>query len=301
MRSIHMPPLVLRTSAALLAVCWLVAMMMPAGAQSAGTDSPRRIVAIGGSVTEIVYALGEEARLAGRDTTSVYPREALALPDVGYIRALSPEGVLSVNPDLILALDGAGPPETVGVLKESGIAFATVPEGFDGDAIVAKIVAVGQALGVEEKAAALADRVSRDLADAAAAPSQGEPTRVLFILSMQGGRIMAAGAQTHADAMIRLAGAVNAMEGMNGYKQVSDEAVIQARPDVILMMDRRGDHAISDDDLFGHPAISPTAAAANRRIVRMDGLYLLGFGPRTAEAVRDLGTALNSQSHAARR
>ncbi|MGE0230286.1 MAG: hemin ABC transporter substrate-binding protein [Flavobacteriaceae bacterium] len=301
MRPIQLPSLVLRASAIVLALGWLLAMMIPAGAESEKEAMPRRIIAIGGSVTEIVFALGQQDRLVGRDTTSVYPPEASAVADVGYIRALSPEGVLSVNPDLILALEGAGPPETVGVLEESGIPLVTIPEGYDGDAIVAKIRATGKALGVPGKADELADKVSRDLAAATTTTAKGEPKRVLFILSMQGGRVMAAGSQTHADAMIRLAGGTNALDDMNGYKQVSDEAVIEAKPDVILMMDRRGDHAISDDDLFSNPAISPTPAGINRNVVRMDGLYLLGFGPRTAEAVRDLGAALNEQSHAARK
>ena len=87
-----------------------------------------RIAAIGGSITEIVYALGEEKQLVARDSTSLYPEAALALPDVGYMRALSPEGVLSVNPTGILALQGSGPKEAVDVLKKASVPFIEVPE-----------------------------------------------------------------------------------------------------------------------------------------------------------------------------
>src|SRR5690606_20289178 len=80
-----------------------------------------RVVAVGGSITEIVYALGEEKRLAGRDSTSVYPPEALQLPDVGYMRQLSPEGVLSVSPDAILMLEGSGPPSALDVLGKASV------------------------------------------------------------------------------------------------------------------------------------------------------------------------------------
>lgn len=293
MRSASVRSLVRRAAMPIALAAWLAAAAMPAGAQPADPAAARRIVAIGGAVTEIIFALGEEGRLVGRDSTSVHPAGVFALPDVGYIRALSPEGVLSIDPDLIVALDGAGPPEAVAVLKESGIPFVTIPEGYDGPAIVRKIEATGKAIGVPEKAATLAQEVSRrlDAATAAAVP-EGERKRVLFILSTQGGRIMAAGADTHADSMIRLAGAINPLAGMHGYKQVNDEAIIEAAPDVILMMDRRGDHAIDDGELFAHPAIRPTPAGIDRRIVRMDGLYLLGFGPRTADAVHDLNEAL---------
>jgi iron complex transport system substrate-binding protein len=76
---------------------------------------PSRIASIGGSLTEIVYALGQQEHLVARDSTSLYPQEALKLPDVGYMRQLSPEGVLSVNPSGILALQGSGPKEAVEV------------------------------------------------------------------------------------------------------------------------------------------------------------------------------------------
>ena len=77
-------------------------------------ESPKldtsRLVSIGGDVTEIIYALGEEKRLIARDSTSLYPKEATQLPDVGYMRALSPEGILAVNPTAIIAVEGSGPP-----------------------------------------------------------------------------------------------------------------------------------------------------------------------------------------------
>lgn len=82
-------------------------------------DPASRVVSLGGAVTEIVFALGEEDRLVARDTTSDHPAAAEELPDVGYIRALSAEGVLSVSPDLILAEEGAGPPEAVELLKRA--------------------------------------------------------------------------------------------------------------------------------------------------------------------------------------
>jgi iron complex transport system substrate-binding protein len=252
-----------------------------------------RIVSIGGSLTEIIYALGEEDRLVARDSTSVYPPAVFELPDVGYIRQLSPEGVLSVNPSGILALHGAGPREAVDVLKKASVPYVEIPDNFDHAGILAKIRAVGEALDVEEKAGRLAAEVDASLSAVEKQTAAIERRkRVLFILSMQDGKVMASGTETAANGIIELAGAVNAIDGYTGYKQVSDEAIITAAPDVVLMMDRSGNHAISDDDLFAHPGIAPTPAAAARQVVRMDGSYLLGFGPRTAQAVHDLAVAL---------
>ena len=271
----------------------LAAVARPAGAEDATVlPDTSRVVAIGGAVTEIVFALGEQKHLVARDSTGTYPEAAKALPDVGYMRALSPEGVLSVDPTGIIALQGSGPREAVDVLKKASVPYVEVPETYDNEGILERIRVVGKALGVEDKAAALAADTEAKL-KAAEARTAGidRKKRVLFILSMQGGKIMAAGAHTGADGIVTLAGAANAIEGFSGYKQLSDEAIVTAAPDVILMMDHAGP-GVSDDDLFGNAAISQTPAGQARRVIRMDGGYLLGYGPRTADAISDLSKAL---------
>ena len=254
-----------------------------------------KLVAIGGAVTEIVYALGEGGRLVARDSTSTFPEEAVKLPDVGYMRQLSPEGVIAVNPTAILAVEGSGPADALAVLKSAGIPFETVPEGYDRAAILKKIDVVGKFLGVEDKAKELEAQVGADLdaaiADAAKRP-ETERKRVLFILSFQNGRVMAAGGHTAADGIIGLAGAINATEGsFDGYKPLTDEAIIKAKPDVVMVMTRPGAGS-TDEEVLAHPAISVTPAAANKAILRMNSLHLLGFGPRTASALRDLNKEL---------
>ncbi|MBF9036700.1 ABC transporter substrate-binding protein [Rhodobacterales bacterium HKCCE2091] len=265
--------------------------LVPVAALRAQTARAGRVVAIGGAVTEIVYALGEGDRLIGRDSTSTHPEAALDLPDVGYMRALSPEGVLSLDPDLVIAEDGAGPPEAIAVLNAASVDFVTVPEGFDDGAVGAKVRVVARALGVDGEP--LAARIEREIAAASRDAGRGDRPRVLFVLSLQGDRVMASGTGTAADGIIGLAGGQNAVAAFTGYRQMTDEAVIGAAPDVILMMDR-GDHAGGRSDLAAHPALATTPAVRNGAVVRMDGLLLLGFGPRTPEAVRRLAAALDT-------
>ncbi len=279
-----------RRTNGLLSVALLSAMSLgPASAEQAD-----RVLALGGSVTEIIYALGQGHRLIARDSTSSHPPEARALPDVGYVRALSPEGVLSVDPDLIVAIEGSGPPETMDVLQSAEVELVTVAEGYDAEAVLKKIAVVADALGVPEEGARLADEVESGLKAAVAASRTDTPPKVLFILSLQGGRILAAGKDTAAEGIIALSGGQNAMAGFQGYKQVSDEAVLQAAPDVILMMDRSGAHSPASRDnseILSHPVLGQTPAAKSGAIVRQPGLLLLGFGPRTPEAVNTLSSA----------
>lgn len=271
----------------------VIAVPLPAEASEKGNPDAKRIVSVGGTITEILYALGAGDRVIARDSTSTYPAEVTAKPDVGYMRALSSEGVLAQKPDLILSEDGAGPPDVIGILKASEVPMVTVDTPPDAKAIGKKIEDVGAAVGLADKAKVLADKVDADLAilskDVSAVGTKKK--RVLFVLSMAGGRIMAAGKDTEAAAIIELAGGINAAPEITGYKPLTDEAVIAAAPDVILTM-QRGDHAAKPNEVFALPAFQSTPAAAAKALISMDGLYLIGFGPRTPAAGRELASKL---------
>ncbi len=257
-----------------------------------------RIVSVGGSLTEIVYALGAEKMLAARDQTSIYPDAVKKLPDIGYMRQLAPEGVLSVNPTGILLLEGSGPQDTLDVLKKASVPMIVVPETYTGESVVKKIEIVGKALGLEDKAKTLAAEVSRDIEAAEkAASGHSSRKRVLFILSAPGGRMMASGTGTAANGMIELAGGENVITEYHGYKQLTDEAVEKAAPDMILMMDT-GSDGMTPESLLKNPVIAATPAGRDKNVVSMEATYLLGFGPRTGAAIRDLSAKLYGASSA---
>lgn len=252
-----------------------------------------RIVSIGGSITEILYALGMQQKIVAVDTTSIYPPSALKdKPNVGYMRQLSAEGVLALAPTLVLAIDGSGPKEMIDVLQQANVSFISVPDKFTGDGIIAKIDTIARDVGVPQRGDCLAGVVRRDIAALARIREQiKQPAKVAFILSLANGRPMMAGRSTAAAGIIAMAGARNAFDDFDGYKMVNDEAIVGARPDAVLAM-QSGEHALSADTVFAEPALAMTPAAKNRNLIAMDGLYLLGFGPRTARAARDLAGRL---------
>lgn len=258
------------------------------------TADASRIVSIGGAITEILYALGEEDKIVGVDTTSLYPpRAAREKPSVGYMRRLSPEGVLGLRPTLILAITGSGPKDTMVVLQAAKVSTVVVPDSYSGEGILDKIRTVARFTGEPARGECLVRRVSADLdALAKLKAAIGKRKRVLFVLSFINGRAMAAGRGTAADGIIRMAGAVNAIDAFDGYKTISNEAVIAAKPDVVLTMERGGPGNVAADTVFTQPAFAATPAAATRAFVSMEGLYLLGFGPRSARAARDLALTL---------
>ncbi|MEP2947069.1 MAG: ABC transporter substrate-binding protein, partial [Lentilitoribacter sp.] len=118
--------------------------------------------------------------------------------------------------------------------------------------------------------------------------SVGTKKKVLFVLSNNGGNILAAGANTSAEGMIIMAGADNALVSMQGYKPATDEAIFEAAPDVIVMMNRHGSDESATNEILNHPAIIGTPAGQSKSLITMDGLYLLGYGPRTGQAVLEL-------------
>jgi iron complex transport system substrate-binding protein len=257
---------------------------------SAAAGDASRIVSIGGAVTEILYALGADKNIVGVDSTSVYPQRALTeKPNVGYMRQLSAEGVLGLRPSLILASEGSGPRETIAVLKAAQVPIIVVPDVFSGEGIIEKVRVVANAVGATERGACIADAVRGDLDQLGKLRGQvTRPKRVMFVLSIVGGRAMVSGKHTAADGIIAMAGGVNAVTDYEGYKTLTDEAIIAARPDIVLTIERGGPNPVGPRELFGLPAFSATPAAAKSSFIAMDGLYLLGFGPRTARAARDL-------------
>lgn len=285
-----------------LALCavFLIALMSQASAQSvvdaAGrkveTGPAQRLLTLGSDVTEIVYALGGGDRVIAVDRGSRYPADTLSKPNVGYRRSLSSEGVLALGPDLIIASEDIGPPPVVEVLKTTSIPLLLVPEDNSLAGIEKKVMLIAAALQREEEGRRLAQTVRADFAAAMRLTEAIPPEKRKKVVFFHGlTRLSAAGAGTAADAIIRYAGGVNPMSEMQGYKAASEEYLLKAAPDAILLMSD-GKGGPTADTVFSIPALKLTPAAKNRGLIVLDGAYMIGFGPRTAEAVRDLATAL---------
>lgn len=266
--------------------------IVDAAGRSVTVADTSRIVAVGGTVTEILYALGLEDRIAGVDQTSNYPAEAAKKPNVGYMRQLAPEGVLSLRPSVVIAIEDSGPKDTIDVLESASVPFVLVPKAHDAESVLKTIRFVAEAVGEKEKGEALAKAVGEDLAAVAAMRDGiGEKRKAVFVLGMNGDALMVAGSHTGAADIFDLAGVDNAFAAMEGYKPAGDEATLAAAPEAIVMMAERG-HGITDDMVFATPALKGTPAAKEKRLIRMSGTYLLNFGPRTAHAARDLAAAV---------
>ena len=276
-----------KTVAKLLTASLLTFSAMSYASKQAATE---KVVVVDGSLTEIVYALNAEDQLLAVDQTSVFPKQATELANVGYMRALSTEGILSLRPKALITTSSAGPIETLEKVKAAGVKVDIVDNQYSIDGLMHKIDTVATLLNKTDNAATLKAAINADLKPLAAvlAGKTGDKKpRVLMFLGMQGNQFMAAGKHTQAQAMMDLLHAENVAGDFNGYKPLSKEAVLAANPDAIIIVS----HAQSDTaKVIGQFAY--TNAATNKRIIIADSGMLLGFGPRLPEAITTMTKVL---------
>lgn len=244
-----------------------------------------KIVTLGGDVTEIVYALGAASSLVARDSTSQWPQAANDLPDVGYLRQLNAEGILSMRPTLVLASAQAQPSLALKQVEQSHVRVIAVPASNDLNVIDEKVRIVAEATHREAEGEVLRSTLRQALSALPASPLN---KRVLFILNHGGMTAMAAGQQTGADAAIRAAGLQNAMQGFTRYQPLSQEGTIASRPDLVVIS-QDGLNALGGEaNLWTLPGLAQTPAGRNKQVLAIDDMALLGFSVRTPEAIQQL-------------
>lgn len=251
-------------------------------------DDPSRVLCLGGSITETVYALGLEDRVVGVDASSLYPQAATELTQVGYYRAVSAEGVLSLKPSVVLALEGSGPATVMAQIEATGVPVVYLEEAASVESARARIAQIGEALDAPALPAVLAD-FDAQIQSAVQVPEQ---PKVLFIYARAGGVMNVAGQETSADAMIRLSGGQNAVQGYTGYRPLTPEAALAAQPDVILLTTRGLEASGGVEGVLSNAALALTPAGKRGAVAAVEDLLLLGFGPRLGFAISSLSQAL---------
>jgi iron complex transport system substrate-binding protein len=293
MRTTSPRPLAWRLCAALVLASAACGPSSPASS-AAAIARPQRIVALGGPISETVFGLGAGERVVGVDRSSLYPEAATRLPQVGYYRQFSAEGVLGLRPDVVLASDEAGPAAALDHVRAAGVRVESVPAARSLDDARANIRAIAEVVGADPSAL-LAD-LERELADVEAlrARTTARP-RVLFVYARGPGRLLIGGRDTPAAEVLRLAAADNAGDALTGMKPWSPEAVVAAAPDAVVLPTRGLDSLGGAAALLAMPGLAETPAGRARRVVAVDDLELLGFGPRIGRGLRALLLGLHPE------
>lgn len=269
-------------------------MLLLLGALALPAFAAERVISIGGDVTQIVYALDAQADLVGRDSTSQHPAQANKLPNIGYMRQLNAEGILALKPTLVLTSELAKPSLVLQQVASAGVKVVDVTGKSNLDAIAEKISTIGNALHREEDAKALIEKVNKQRAQI---PQQPLPVKVLFIMAHGGMNTQAAGAQTGADGAIRSAGLVNAFGQVPHYQQLSQEGVVAAAPDLVVV----GEDAVrtlgGEEKVWSLPGLALTPAGQHHALLVVDEMALLSFGLDTPETIVKLRHAAEAVKH----
>lgn len=239
---------------------------------------------MGGTLTEIVFALGAGDQVIGTDRSSLYPPAARKLPQVGYFRQFSAEGVAALKPDLVIAAAESGPPQAMRALRTLGVPLETLPLQHDLDALLRNVGKLADLLGRPEKGSTLAASIREQVVRATRVK---RPVRVIAV-SRHAGQLAGAGRGTAADALFQMLGARNLLAGLHkGFKPLSPESLAALRPDVIVTsaLSVRDEGAAA---FRSEPGLMSTPAVQNGQVIVLDDLLLLGFGPRVGEALQQL-------------
>ncbi|WP_084102802.1 hemin ABC transporter substrate-binding protein [Demequina sp. NBRC 110051] len=260
-----------------------------------------RVVAfdMSGSIAATLWALGQGDSLVGRDVAAEFPGTEDVPVVTGSSHTIDPEAVLELEPTLVITDGSIGPTDSIQQIADAGVPVVIVENesSFDGAGELARQVsaALGVAEAGEDLAAQIADQVAVTRAEiAAVAPEQGLRVMMLYLRGASGIYYMF-GEESGADDLVAgLSGVDVAAEiGLDGMKPLTDEAMLAADPEVILVM-THGIESVGGVDglLDAKPAIALTSAGQHRRIVDMADSELLAFGPRSAAILNALARAV---------
>lgn len=249
----------------------------------------KKIVSLNGAITETIAALGGEAQLVGVDVTSTYPESVKThAQDLGHVRNITIEPVVSLQPDLIVGTSADFQPDLLEKLKAAGLEVKLIEQVYSAEGAKDLIHTVGELLGGVDTQS-LTDKIDQDLAQVQVFE---KAPRVLFIYARGAGTLMVAGDKTPFTEMIRLAGGENAISGFEDFRPLTPEALVQSNPDVILLFDSGLASLGGIDGLLAVPGVTQTRAGQNKAVIGLDGGLISNFGPRTGEAALLLNKAL---------
>ena len=281
-----------------LCTCFFSSLILlgnPAVIASSTTSQPQeetthRIISTDASSTDIIIALGNGADLVGVDVTSQLPENVKAAK-VGYHRTLSAEGLLSLNPNLIIGSEHMGPPETINAVKNAQLTVLQLPTARDDKTLKNNITLISKTLNKPQHAQALIEHINTQM-NQLKQRQLSTITSVAFLLQMDGRGLQLAGASTAGNDIIHLLGGNN-LASYHGYQAVSAESLLELQPDVIIIASKNSTQPAEDTLLKNNPLLAHTPAGQQNNIVAIDAASLVaGISIKSLDALAVIAKTL---------
>jgi iron complex transport system substrate-binding protein len=239
-----------------------------------------RIVCLSKHLTEMVFALGKGHNIVAVDLSSTYPDSAKLLKTVGYHRALSPESIISMNPDLVIHSNDIGPENVLPQITEAGLNIKAFGSASTIDSAKLLLKELGKFFGVETKADSIVATMGVSIAKAAdslKALGIKDSLKVMIIhFGLRNNNyFVMSGRNGIGDKMITLAGCTPATYDGKGAREMSPEAVALANPDIIIATDFGFDRMGSMDKFIGTaPGVALTNAGKTNALFALKSTTL---------------------------
>jgi len=238
-------------------------------------------------LTELMFALHQGNKIVGLDLTSTYPAETKNITKVGYHRHLSAEGIISLDPTIVIHQNDVAPPEVMPQIAKVGIPIKVYPSAINLDSTKILLRMLGHEYGEDTAAERIIKKLDTDLAkaDSIVKKYPVKPRVLIIHFGQQRNQYFVMGTRGTADAMLKLAGGTNAAD-TSSFRDLSPEVIAREQPDVILATDFGWDRLGGSIEKFKElPGIALTPAAKNGKLYRIEEHDLVYFGPRTGENV----------------
>ena len=256
------------------------------------TASGPRVVCVSKQINEFLYAIHAESVLVARDLTSIYPPQITKLASVGYHRALSAEGIISMRPTMLLTDGNLGPDAVVKQVKSVGIPVVVMTPGSTPDSAQLLMTRLGAEFHRERESDSVIAQWKRDmaavLADTVKWASAPKPRVLIMHMGQVVNNYLALKRGSAGDQVVRWAGGVNAVDSVGGMMRLTPELIAKTAPDIIIATDVGFDRLGSADKFAAMPGVAETPAGKAKRIYRVDETEVMYFGPRTAASVRKI-------------
>ena len=266
-----------------------------------------RIVCLSKQLTEYVFALGKGHNIVAVDLSSTYPDSAKLLKTVGYHRALSPESIIAMTPDLVIHSNDIGPENVLPQITKAGLNVKAFGGANTIDSARLLLKELGKFFGVETVSDSIIKTMNAGIAKAADTLKVLNITDSLKVMIIHFGLrnnnyFVMSGRNGVGDKMIRLAGCTPATYDGKGAREMSAEAVALANPDIIIATDFGYDRMGSMDKFISSvPGVSLTNAGKNKNIIRFEEHDLIYFGPRTGDNIIKLINLLHPTASASKK
>lgn len=260
---------------------------------------PQRVVSVSKQINEFMYDIGAEDVIVARDLTSVYPSEITEKPSVGYHRALSAEGIISMRPTLFLTDGNVGPDAVLEQLRTVGIPILTLEPGRTVEGAQSLLARLGEEFHHEHEADSVAAAWRNAMGSVAedsarwAESTTPRPRVLLMHFGQIANNYLAIKRGSTGDRVLTWAGGVNAIDSTGGMMRLTPELIAKAAPDVIIATDVGFDRLGSAEKFAEMPGVALTPAARNGRVYRIDESEIMYFSPRTPAAVRHMAELIH--------